>query len=1031
MRRARLPRRLLWTVLPMLIGTNGRAQSGMGTLVGTVVDAATHAPIAGVTVQATSSSLQGEQVVVSDGSGAYHLPQLPAGEYVLRFARDEYRVYERRGIALQSSQTLRFDPELLPEAALAETIVVERTPPLIDIGSTRTGLVVGGQVAEQVPLELAAPGGVRDAVGLALVAPQTQRDLYGIAIDGSTSPENQVLLDGLSINDTAYAVPGTRFSVEFTRQVDVITGGYLPEYGRSTGGILSLVSKSGGNEFHGSVFLTFTPGALAQSGKVVADNNTVFGARTSLYNAGDLGFTLGGYLIRDRLWFFVGFDPSFERDSLERSISVFDLDSSGDRIPTAGGYVRTAVPSATRRYFQDTRVYPFFGKLTAALTPDHRLSLSVSGVPSRSQVPFARGVNGTLDALSLQRSSDVFDVVAQLNSSFSDKAVLLDVIVGWHHQRNDDHPFDGSQVGSGLAALPYVQWGTPQSLANFAAREPGYTPELAALCALPDSSQRCRVAGYATGGPDIRNELFEDRIQVKAIGTGFFRWLGHHVFKAGLDADFSQVTNRPLLPEGARYFPSGTPGDPSTTFQSEQQGYLGSSDQPVLRTEGLQVTTRSLIVGGFVQDSWSIADRVTLNAGIRFDSETLFDASGRVALVLNDQWSPRLGVIWDPTNRGRAKIFASYALYYEQIPLRLTDFGFSHRSLLGAVFGNCRDPSIAGNGRCDTQPGSVLLPGGAGPNRYWTAYAFDELADPDTASQRTQEVVAGAEYEILPGTRLGVSYTHRGMSRIIEDFSLNQSTFSVGNPGQGIGASLTEPSRNYDAFTIALGKTFDGRWLLQGSYTYSVLTGNTPGLFTPETAKPEVTDLGPNVSELYDFPPLRVNRSGPLPSDSRHQLKAYGAYRLQLSGTVGMSFGAGYNGRSGAPISALAGFDGYGPNEVFILPRGIVGRLPWIHQVDLHATLDLALSAGTVLSLGADCFNVLGSQQVVAVDQSYVFPPRTEVVPIPNGTMADLPSKLMTPDGQPLPADKLNANFGRATQYQLPRRVRFLARLNF
>src|SRR5262249_9490474 len=153
---------------------------------------------------------------------------------------------------------------------------------------------------------------------------------------------------------------------------DVITGGYLPEYGRSTGGVLSVVSKSGGNEFHGSVFMTYTPGALAQSTHQVADNNTVFGARTSLHNAGDVGFTLGGYILKDRLWFFVGFTPSLRRDSIERTISVFDVDSAGNRIPVPGGFQRTPVPAASRRYFQDTKSYPFFGKLTYFFSSDHR-----------------------------------------------------------------------------------------------------------------------------------------------------------------------------------------------------------------------------------------------------------------------------------------------------------------------------------------------------------------------------------------------------------------------------------------------------------------------------------------------------------------------------------------------------------------------------------------------------------------------------------------------------------------------------------
>src|SRR5262249_45197253 len=126
------------------------------------------------------------------------------------------------------------------------------------------------------------------------------------------------------------------------------------------------------------------------------------------------------------------------------------------------------------------------------------------------------------------------------------------------------------------------------------------------------------------------------------------------------------------------------------------------------------------------------------------------------------------------------------------------------------------------------------------------------------------------------------------------------------------------------------------------------------------------------------------------------------------------------------------GYSVYGPEQVFILPRGAGGRLAWVHQVDLHATVDLRLSTEMVLSVGADCFNVLGSQQVVAVDQSYVFPRRIEVVPIPGGTVTDLPSKVIdVRTGQPITAGQINTNYGRPMQYQPPRDIRFLARLNF
>jgi hypothetical protein len=1016
------------------VGGVARAQTGLGVLTGTVTDPATGLPIEGVAVTATSPSLQGDQMVVTDGAGNYLVPQLPAGLYALRFECEGHRPYLREGIAVGAEQTLRLNVQLLPETISGETVLVTPSPPVVDVGSTRTGLVIPGDFAERIPIVQPGAGGVRDVTQLALAAPQTQRDVFGVSINGTTSPENQYLLDGLSVNDTGYGASGTRFPVEFARELSVNTGGYMPEYGRSNAGMVSVVSKSGGNEFHGSVFATYSPGALAQPSRVVQDNNSIFGSTTKLYNGGDLGFTLGGFLIKDRLWFFVGFNPSIERDSLVRSAAVFNLDSSGSTIPVPGGFQRTDVPAASRRYFQDTHVYPFFSKLTYLVGPDHRINLSFSGAPYSVDAPFARGVDGTYNTLGLFRSGTVYDVVGQLNSSFADKKLLLDVTLGWHHQTDNNHPIDNSWVGSGLSTVPHVLWRDPQGLSNFAGVEPAYPPDLAAICTGTSGAKRCQVAGYQTGGPDTVQEIRENRLQARAILTALLEGLGHHILKGGVDVDLSEFDKTPLDTGGAQYRAHGTPA--GATFRSTQFGYLVGPDTPLIFSSGTYAaTTRSVTVGGFIQDSWNVLDRVTLNLGVRLDSESISDGQGNVAMVLGNQWAPRVGLIWDPTYQGQAKIFASYGWYYQQMPLRLADFGLSRRSFLKATWSGCKDPSAVGNGRCDQQSGSAPTTGGPGPSKTWTALSADELVDPGVLAPRTQEVVAGIEYAILGATRIGLTYTHRDLVHGMEDFSLDEgTTYWFGNPGRGLGASIDEATRIYNGYTVSLTRSFEDRWLGQASYTYSTLNGNLAGFYAPENSTADVTRISPSMSPDFDVAAMRVNRFGPLAADARHQVKIHTAYQFILSPTVGLTMGAGYSARSGAPISAFGGYPNYDVqlNVVLIIPRGAVGRLPWVHELDLHVTLDFRAGRDTTVSFGADCFNVIGSQQVVAVDQSYVFPAGTAVNPIPNGTVADLPGKVtLLSSNQPLPASAINTNFGRATQYQSPRAVRFLARVKF
>jgi len=110
------------------------------------------------------------------------------------------------------------------------------------------------------------------AAGLGRRAEGAAEDEVGFSFNGASGNENSYLIDGLAVNDTAYGVNGSPLTIEFIDEVNVITGGYMPEYGRTMGGALSAVTKSGGNEFHGSVWGNFTPGALA--GSAEASNAT-------------------------------------------------------------------------------------------------------------------------------------------------------------------------------------------------------------------------------------------------------------------------------------------------------------------------------------------------------------------------------------------------------------------------------------------------------------------------------------------------------------------------------------------------------------------------------------------------------------------------------------------------------------------------------------------------------------------------------------------------------------------------------------
>ena len=142
-------------------------------------------------------------------------------------------------------------------------------------------------------------------------------------------------------------------------------------------------------------------------------------------------------------------------------------------------------------------------------------------------------------------------------------------------------------------------------------------------------------------------------------------------------------------------------------------------------------------------------------------------------------------------------------------------------------------------------------------------------------------------YELLANIRAGALYTHRYMNSVIEDMSRDggNSRF-MGNPGEGFAQEFPRATRNYDAVTVFLNRTFTDGWLAQASYTWSRLTGNYSGLFRPETFQ-----LDPNFSSDFDLLSLMENRTGLLPFDRTHAIKLFGAKEFMFSRDLGASLG--------------------------------------------------------------------------------------------------------------------------------------------
>ncbi len=367
------------------------AQQGAGVLVGTVTDASTKAPVPDVVVTVTSPALQGEQTVVTDSAGAYRVPDLPPGEYTVRLEKEQYRPFSRGGIGLRADTTLRVNAELLPETIKAEEVTVVARPPTVDVGSSSTGMSISQEFTRRIPLSRPGSKGSasRSFESVAEAAPGANADRYGTAVNGTTSPENQYVLDGMSVNNPAYGTVGTPLTIEFIKEVNVLSGGYMPEYGRTTGAMLNVVTQSGGNEFHGGAWLFYSPGALEGKRKTVQrDGQTVLTTQELAYS-GDFGAAVGGPIMKDKLWFFVGLDLSRTRLNIGKSYNSFrigptwDATNKGYIVDSSTGFRQTdAIGGTSSSYVAQADQLQAMGKLTYLINPDNTIALAVFTTPS-------------------------------------------------------------------------------------------------------------------------------------------------------------------------------------------------------------------------------------------------------------------------------------------------------------------------------------------------------------------------------------------------------------------------------------------------------------------------------------------------------------------------------------------------------------------------------------------------------------------------------------------------------------------------
>ncbi len=992
----------LGACLSTLVINPASAQSAMGAVAGRAN--------AGDKITLVNTATGATRTVTVSSDGSYRAAQLPIGDYSLKVLRDGGEVGDivHVNVSLGGTTTVNLggDGNLVNLDRIE--VVGNRVINRVDVYSTESATNITREEWARLPVAqslgsvaLLAPGVIKGNSGFG-----------GISFGGSSVAENAVYINGLNVTDFYRRQSWSAAPFAFFQEFQVKTGGYSPEFGRSTGGVINAVTRSGSNEFKGGVELTIEPRAWQWQADdhrfdIDGDSAAYLGSRDESKFV-KANVWASGPLVKDRLFLFAMYE--------NRDYSSVSTNNSGSS------------------WFKNGSENGFWGaKMDWRITDNHLLELL----------------------------------------GFSDKDESLTGTYNYNWDRDEIGSKVGDttdQSGGDNGSLTYTGYFGE----NFVAKAMYGINQSRALSFSPadtlcdqifyDSSFGDRYA--AMGSPALGCHPGSGSVVTHAdereVARLDFEWtLGNHLLSFGIDHETMTTDRKTVYPgSGLRYTAYVVnPGDPL------DNGALvpGGVDQILMGREridgGVFETSASAY---YIEDSWSVTSNLLLNLGVRVDSFDNKTATGSSFIKMDNLVAPRLGFSWDMKGDGTTKLFGNLGRYYLPVTnnINVTFAGglIDERSFY--VLDGWRQASNPITGASYMEP--IV---GAQIGNVDTSYniGVDDLrqsVDRDLDAVYQDEAILGFQSAIDQAWSWGVNATYRRMKNALDDVRINHTTcgpvgfnlWPIANPGQpltiwgdeSIGCDTEgwitidtstngyrmggtgqvvgyyTPKREYQGLEFQIDRAWDGKWSLNASYLLSKLDGNHEG---PVNSDTNYGDTG--MVQYWDHPANNQDY-GPLFNDHRHQIKVRGVYAINDQWMLGATMTA----QSGGPITRLgvawpddstgaASFVSIGSgggtfwncvqncsgpyNErVFeYSPRGGAGRMPWVY--DVGASLTWTFPSDSVdLKARLSIFNLLDQQTVVNVRQRYEAAPGT---------------------ARPL--------FGTGTRWQSPRTMQLVVTYNF
>jgi hypothetical protein len=906
------------------------AQERFGNFMGTVTDAS-GGVLSGVTVTLTNKDTNRVLTTRTNDLGDYVFRQVEPGHYQFTFEQTGFAKGEIADALIQVGKELKVDISL-QVGSTQQSVDVTESAPLIDTTGVTNSHNVNSEQFNNLPK-------TRSFQSLATLAPSVNNGQVegGYQINGASGSENQFFIDGVTTNSLIDGRSRENAAFEFVQEVQILTGGIDAQYGGATGGVINAVTRSGGNAFHGEAHYYYFGNAVS-AGPVqrllllnqfsTGTNPTYQQDNKPQNDTHEFGGSLGGPILKDKLFFFSSYSPQLVRRSQNYLFSN-------------GLEPDTLKQSQTNQQL--------FNKLTYTPVQSLRINANWLWTPTRTE-----GILPAYDGYGNSALTSQLGAQPLKQQGWTQPQSNYSAQVDWTLTPTAMLTFKGGRFWDNFRT-----WGVPVNSSVTFQTPPtgivGLPPELASAQTGYYNTPRTQQTYF-----DITTRSYYQIDFSKFVG----RFMGSHDLKMGVGTVKNVNKVNVSYPGGGYAYVFWNQQYTAPTATSGDRGQYGYYEVDDIGTRG---STGGTMTNMYIQDHWRIHPRVSLTLGIRTENEHVPSFRRDIrddafSFGFADKISPRVGIAWDVLGNGKMKLYGSYDRLYNWVPFELSRgaFGGDFWTVRYRALDTLNVLSLSGT----NTPGRNIWPFGDVRDRR--VPNFNSVA-PGIKPFSTELINAGVEYQLTSSTVVRANFVRNDLVRAIEDMGVlvnGDEVYQYVNPGEGIaktmlssGATPTnfptpKPQRTYDALELSVNRRFSRGFSGGGSYVFSKLYGNYPGIGssdeiqTPTTGVSSATTQqsggsvarpGTSASRAWDLDETLFDSTGHyvtgrLATDRPHVFKLYGSYTKNWGRFGATDLGGFFYLGSGTPVSTLV--ETRNQIQPFVNGRGDLGRTPVLNQTD-------------------------------------------------------------------------------------------------